>query len=91
MIKPLSLTDTIFALATPPGRSALAIIRVSGPQASDVPGLFGAASVPPRQVQRRWLRDKNGYLIDDVLMIGFVGPMSATGEDITEIHCHGSP
>ena len=86
-----SLTDTIFALATPPGRSAIAVIRVSGPQAGDVPDLFGATSLLPRQAQRRWLRDKEGNLIDDVIMIAFVGPLSATGEDLTEIHCHGSP
>ena len=91
MIKVPSLTDTIFALATPPGRSAIAVIRVSGPQAGDVPDLFGATSLLPRQAQRRWLRDKEGNLIDDVIMIAFVGPLSATGEDVTEIHCHGSP
>ena len=90
-MKPLSVKDTIFALATPPGRSALAVIRVSGPQASDVPDLFGAAPLLPRQAQRRWLKDKDGNLIDDVMMVAFVAPLSATGEDITEIHCHGSP
>ena len=91
MMKIPSLTDTIFALATPPGRSALAVIRVSGPQAAGVPELFGATSLLPRQAQRRWLKDKDGNLIDDVMMIAFVGPRSATGEDVTEIHCHGSP
>ena len=90
-MKILSLTDTIFALATPPGRSALAVIRVSGPKAAGVPGLFGATSLLPRQAQRRWLKDKEGNLIDDVIMIAFSGPSSATGEDVTEIHCHGSP
>ncbi len=91
MMKIPPLTDTIFALATPPGRSALAVIRVSGPQAADVPMLFGATPLLPRQVQRRWLRDMEGNLIDDVMMIAFVGPRSATGEDVIEIHCHGSP
>ena len=91
MMKPPSSKDTIFALSTPPGRSALAVIRISGPQAGDVPELFGAASLLPRQAQRRWLRDKEEKLIDDVMMISFIGPLSATGEDVTEIHCHGSP
>lgn len=90
-MKPFSFKDTIFALATPPGRSALAVIRISGPQASNVPKMFGAASLQPRQAQRRWLRGGDGKLIDDVMMITFTGPLSATGEDITEIHCHGSP
>ena len=91
MMKLPSRTDTIFALATPPGRSALAVIRVSGPQAAGVPDLFGATSLLPRKAQRRWLKDRDGNLIDDVIMILFVGPLSATGEDVTEIHCHGSP
>ena len=69
MTKIFSFTDTIFALATPPGRSAIAVIRVSGPQAGDVPDLFGATSILPRQAQRRWLRDMDGNLIDDVMMI----------------------
>ena len=47
MTKPSSLSDTIFALATPPGRSALVVIRVSGPQASSVPEIFGAAGFAP--------------------------------------------
>ena len=91
MMRHSSFSDTIFALATPPGRSALAVIRVSGPRARDVPRVFGGASLQPRQAQRRWLKDKNGNLIDDVMMIAFLGPFSATGEDVTEIHCHGSP
>ena len=91
MMKLPSLTDTIFALATPPGRSALAVIRVSGPQATGVPEMFGAKTVLPRQAQRRWLKDRGGNFIDEVMMIAFVGPLSATGEDVTEIHCHGSP
>ena len=91
MKKPPFSKDTIFALATPPGRSALAVIRVSGPKASDVPELFGAAPLTPRQAQRRWLKDKEGKLIDDVMLISFIGPLSATGENVTEIHCHGSP
>ena len=91
MMKMPSFTDTIFALATPPGRSAIAVIRVSGPQAGGVPDLFGVTSLLPRQAQRRWLKDREGNLIDDVIMIAFVGPLSATGEDVTEIYCHGSP
>ena len=91
MMKSSSVTDTIFALATPPGRSALAVIRVSGPKASDVPKLFSVESLLPRQAQRRWLKDQSGNFIDDVMMVAFIGPLSSTGEDVTEIHCHGSP
>ena len=80
MMKLPSSRDTIFALATPPGRSALAVIRVSCPQARDVPEFFGAKPLLPRQAQRRWLKDKSGKLIDDVMMIAFIGPLSATGK-----------
>ena len=86
----MSFSDTVFALATPPGRSALAVIRITGSKALTLPAVFGAAPVRPRQTHRRWLKDKQGALIDDVMMIGFTGPASATGEDVLEIHCHGS-
>lgn len=86
----MSFSDTVFALATPPGRSALAVIRVTGPEALSVPAVFDAAPVKPRQAHRRWLKDGDGALIDDVMLIGFEGPASSTGEDVLEIHCHGS-
>ena len=90
-MKTASFADTIFALATPPGRSALAVIRVSGDRAWAVPAAFGAAPVTPRKVHRRWLKDTDGTLLDDVMLVGFAGPASATGEDVLEIHTHGSP
>lgn len=89
-MKAMSFSDTVFALATPPGRSALAVIRVTGNKALSIPDVFGAAPVKPRQTHRRWLKDSDGALIDDVMMVGFQGPASATGEDVLEIHCHGS-
>jgi len=91
VMKTASFADTIFALATPPGRSALAVIRVSGETALAVPAAFGAAPITPRQAHRRWLKDAAGSLLDDVMLIGFAGPASATGEDVLEIHTHGSP
>ena len=90
-MKTASFSDTIFALATPPGRSALAVIRVSGEKALAVPAAFSAAPVTPRKAHRRWLKDADGALLDDVMLIGFLGPASATGEDVLEIHTHGSP
>lgn len=91
MIKTASFADTIFALATPPGRSALAVIRVSGEKALDVPAAFRVEPVTPRTAHRRWLKDGDGTLIDDVMLLGFTGPASATGENVLEIHTHGSP
>lgn len=84
-------SDTIAALATPVGVSAIALIRVSGP---DVPGLareIGRNLPPARSVQRGDYRDLAGHLIDDVLWVFFQGPNSYTGEDSLEISCHGNP
>lgn len=90
-MKPASHSDTIFALATPPGRSALAVIRITGPQALAAVRAFGVASVTPRMAHKRWLKDGEGAVMDEVMLIGFKAPASATGEDVLEIHCHGSP
>ena len=86
-----SSADTIFALATPPGMSAVAIIRISGARALDAPALFGVKSAPPpRVVSRAFLKDSDGAVLDDVMLVGFCAPASATGEDVLEIQCHGS-
>ena len=70
-MKTPSMSETIFALATPPGRSAVAVIRVSGALALAVPVAFGAALIMPRTAHRRWLKDAEGALLDDVMLIGF--------------------
>jgi tRNA modification GTPase len=89
--------DTIVALATPPGSGAIAVIRLSGPQAiSLVSSCFRAAS-------GRSLEDCPGHtihlgnlyegerLLDEVLVSVFRAPRSYTGENVVEISCHGSP
>jgi len=85
------LTDPIVALATPPGRSALAVIRLSGRGAFDI-----AARVipsfrrdPPREARLAAFRDGSGALIDRGLYLVFPGPRSETGEDMVEFHSHG--
>ena len=82
--------DTIFALATPPGRSAIAVIRISGPAAHAVPGLFGAACPAPGCFQVARLLDDSGMPLDEALVLAMAGPRSSTGEDVVEIHTHGS-
>ena len=82
--------DTIFALATPPGMSAVAIIRVSGSGAGLVPELFGVEAGAARMAKRAFLKGQAGDIIDDVMLLPFKAPASATGEDVLEIHCHGS-
>ena len=87
----LSSTDTIAALATPVGTSAIAVIRASGP---DTPKLmreiFGTTPLP-RVATRADFVETKGVLLDDVLFTFFQGPRSYTGEDSLEISCHGNP
>ena len=85
-----SSRDTIFALATPPGMSAVAIVRISGAKALEVPALFGVKTGPARQATRAFLKDRDGAVVDDVMLVSFRAPASATGEDVLEIQCHGS-
>ncbi|NBX07771.1 MAG: GTPase Era, partial [Proteobacteria bacterium] len=82
--------DTIYALATPPGMSAVAIIRISGRKALDVPALFDVKPAAARMARRAFLKDRDGNILDDVMLLSFTGPASATGEDVLEIQCHGS-
>ena len=82
------MTDTIFALATAPGRGAVAIIRISGPATSQVLEGLGAGGVKPRLASVRNLNHE-GRLIDQALVLRFVGPNSYTGEDTAELHLHG--
>ena len=81
---------TIYALATPPGKSAIAVIRISGPLASSVPGLFGCDLPASGQMTFMKYRNRTGELLDEGMFVWLAGPKSSTGEDVAEIHCHGS-
>lgn len=86
-----SLGDTIAALATPVGTSALAVVRASGPQcAALAKDIFGALP-PPRLATHADYREARGTLIDDVVFTYFAAPNSFTGEHTLEISCHGNP
>nr|NIW24935.1 tRNA uridine-5-carboxymethylaminomethyl(34) synthesis GTPase MnmE [Gammaproteobacteria bacterium] len=81
--------DTIAAVATPPGRGAIAIIRISGAEASTIArGLTGTTPVE-RQAQLCRFHDAQGEPLDQGLMLYFPGPRSFTGEDVIELHGHG--
>jgi tRNA modification GTPase len=80
--------DTIFALSTAPGRAAVAIIRVSGPVVSKVATKFQFLLPKPRTAAVRWLRLEE-RVIDQAVVILFVGPESYTGQDMLELHVHG--
>jgi tRNA modification GTPase len=86
------LSDPIVALATPPGRAALALIRLSGAGAFLLAArcLHPFRPTPPRTVFRARLADPaSGEPVDDVLAACFAGPQSYTGEDVVEISTHG--
>jgi tRNA modification GTPase len=85
------LTDPIVAPATPPGRSALAVIRLSGRGACEVAArvIPSFRTAPVREARLAGFRDGEGRLIDRGLYLVFQGPGSETGEDVVEFHCHG--
>lgn len=85
--------DTIVAIATPPGRGGIGIVRLSGSRAiailkelTDRNGPF-----PARTATLTSFHDKQGRVIDQGLVLVFPGPASFTGEDVAECHAHGSP
>ena len=81
--------DTIFAVATPPGRSAIAVIRISGPKAGLSPALFAANCPAAGEFCLARLR-VGDQVIDEAMILFMAAPKSSTGEDVCEIHCHGS-
>jgi tRNA modification GTPase len=81
--------QTIFALSSGRPPSAIAIVRLSGPQASAALSNLAGKMPKPRSAMRVWLRDLSGQPIDDAVVLWFPGPGSATGEDVAEFHVHG--
>jgi tRNA modification GTPase len=81
-------THTIFALATPPGRGAIAILRLSGPATEAALTALGAGGLKARLASLRTLRHGE-QVIDQALVLRFPGPNSYTGEDCAELHLHG--
>src|SRR6201993_1508395 len=81
--------QTIFALSSGRPPSAIAIVRVSGPQASAALKVLAGKTPAPRVATRALLRDVEGQAIDDAVVLYFPGPASATGEDVAEFHIHG--
>src|SRR3954454_16443652 len=85
------LSDPIAALATPPGRSALALIRVSGTGAFAVAArvIAGFREDRPRTALLASFHAAAGETLDRGLYTVFPGPASYTGEDLVELSCHG--
>ena len=83
--------DPIIAIATAPGRGAVGIVRVSGPQLKTWADAFCGKSLQARQAHYLPFNDDKGEPIDQGLAIFFPGPHSYTGEDVLELQAHGGP
>ena len=82
-------SDTICAIATPPGSGGIGVLRVSGPLAVSVCTAMAGPPPPPRCASLRRFRDAAGEVIDQGLLLYFPAPHSFTGEDVMELHAHG--
>jgi tRNA modification GTPase len=83
------MTDTIYALASAPGRAGVAVIRLSGPDAGAITEAVAGRLPAPRRSSLRSFRSADGAVIDQGLLLWFEGPNSFTGEDCAEFHIHG--
>ena len=83
--------DTIVAIATPPGRGGIGVVRVSGRRLGDIVVALAGKMPAPRRVTNADFRDRDGGIIDQGLLIYFGAPYSFTGEDVLELQGHGGP
>jgi len=87
-----STEDTIVAIATPPGRGGIGVVRVSGPEAARIAAaLTDRAAFEPRHATLTDVRGAAGDKIDQAIVTYFPAPHSYTGEHVVEISAHGSP
>lgn len=91
----MPIKDTIVALSTPPGRSGIGVIRLSGSRALEIARSLIQEidfAPEPNRVSLKKLRDpETSEILDQALLTYFKSPHSFTGEDIVEFSCHGSP
>ena len=85
------MNQTIFALSTVYGRSAVAIFRISGPESTEIAKKFcKIKKLKDRYVHYSTIYDQDLKVIDKGVIIFFKSPRSYTGEDVLELHVHGS-
>ena len=90
----MHLNDTIVAISTPPGRGGLGVVRISGPQSTQIATaiLRLHGDLKPWSATRAELTDHdNTQLVDETIVTFFAAPKSYTAEDVIEISCHGAP
>jgi tRNA modification GTPase len=85
------MSDTIYAPATAAGRSAVAVVRLSGPAVRSALRELTGGVPEPRTAALKTLRDQGGEVIDQALVLYFQAPNSYTGEDVAELQVHGGP
>jgi tRNA modification GTPase len=87
----MTRSDVIAAIATPPGRGGIGVVRVSGRNLQSL-ALKVAGCVPePRRASLTRFRDENGRVIDQGIALYFPAPQSYTGEEVLELQGHGGP
>jgi tRNA modification GTPase len=84
-------SDTIVAVATPPGRGGIGIVRISGPSARPIATAMLGGVPAPRYATTAAFADGEGRTLDTGLALFFPAPRSYTGEDVLELHGHGGP
>ena len=84
-------TDTIAAIATPPGKGGVGVIRLSGPKSLEIATEVTQKKLPARKTVYANFKDAQQQTIDTGLAIYFSGPNSFTGEDVVELQGHGGP
>ncbi len=82
--------DTIFALASAPGKAGISIVRLSGPLAINVAEKLTKSKLKEKQPNIRVIYDSDNHFIDQALILIFSKPYSFTGENVVEFHLHGS-
>jgi len=87
----MTARDTIAAVATPPGAGGVGVIRVSGALSASIANTFLRRDPEPRHAYYCAFDDATGSAIDRGLLLYFKAPHSYTGEDVLELHTHGSP
>lgn len=87
----LPATDTICAIATPPGVGGVGVVRVSGPLSVEIANQLLGISLEARKAHFARFLDEHGKTLDSGIAILFSAPASFTGEDVLELHGHGGP
>lgn len=85
------MSEAICAIATPPGRGGVGVVRISGSAIDDIAASLIGKLPAPRHARLVEVRDADGQAIDKGLAIHFPAPHSFTGEHVLELHLHGSP